>query len=82
MTATISAERLIEASNHALVRVHEFDGAGIDAKLAIFGLQPEAVRDLLEERWIEYRRDGGSDDYYLFVRGFVEGLLTGMQLAQ
>jgi hypothetical protein len=82
MSATISAERLIEASNHALVRVHEFDGAGVDAKLAIFGLESEAVRDLLEDRWIEYRRCGEGDDYYLFVRAMVEGLLTGMQLAQ
>jgi hypothetical protein len=53
MSATISAERLIEA-----------------------------VRDLLEDRWIEYRRCGEGDDYYLFVRAMVEGLLTGMQLAQ
>jgi hypothetical protein len=82
MNATISAEQLIEASDHALVRVHEFDGAGIDAKLAVFGLQPEPVRDLLEKRWIEYRLDGGGDDYFLFVRGFVEGLLTGLQLGR
>jgi hypothetical protein len=82
MAPAISGERLIEASNHALVRVHEFDGAGIDVKLAVFGLEPEPLRALLEERWIEYRLDGGGDDYFLFVRGFVEGLLTGLQLVR
>jgi hypothetical protein len=80
MTAAISERQLIEASDHALVRAHEFDGADIDMKLAIFGLQPEPVRALLERRWVAYRLAGEDGDYFLFVRGFVEGLLTGLQL--
>jgi hypothetical protein len=80
MTAAISEQQLIEASDHALLRAHEFDGAGVDMKLAVFGLQPEPMEALLKKRWTEYRRDGAGDDYFLFVRGFVEGLLTGLQL--
>jgi hypothetical protein len=79
MTVAISERQLIEASDHALLRAHEFDGAGIGAKLAIFGLETEPVLALLERRWVEYQRDGDSD-HFVFVRGFIEGLLTGLQL--
>lgn len=84
MPATITAPQLAEALHHALGRVHEFDDGDIDMKLAVFGLQTQAVADLLEQRWTAYRDEhtDSADSHVLFVRGFVEGLLTGLQLSQ
>lgn len=82
MPSAITDIELFDALNHALGRVHEFDGGGIDAKLAVFGLQADAVHRLLQQRWVQYRDDheDSGDANIVFVRAFVEGLLTGMQL--
>lgn len=81
MTVAIEREQLFEALHDAVARMHEFDDEG--GKLGVFGLNPEAVRDVLNVRWLMYvnELDGASvADHNLFVRGFVEGLLTGIQL--
>lgn len=75
---------LLEALDDACAVAHEFDGAGIDEKLAAFGLNGDDVREVLAERWEEYRRFhiGEADrDHRLFIQGFVEGLITGKKLA-
>lgn len=81
MTDAVTSEQLIGALNHALSRVHEFDE--LDDKLGAFGLPTPAVYGLLCERWLRYRDEleDTAANQALFVRGFVEGLLTGMQLA-
>jgi hypothetical protein len=79
----ITIDDLFDAFNDALARIHEFDGGGVDAKLAAFGLDAEAVRQLLEDRWLAHGKDlDGEAGHRLFVQGFVEGLVTGMQLRQ
>jgi hypothetical protein len=82
MVQTITDVQLFEAVNHALAAVHEFDH--IEGKLAVFGLEVEAVHRLLQERWRCYRDETeySADAHFMFVRAFVEGLLTGMQLGR
>ena len=76
----ITTEEVFDAFNHALARIHEFDGGGVEAKLTAFGLDAESVRQLLEERWIAHRGQFEGASHVVFVQGFVEGLVTGMQL--
>ncbi len=78
--APITTEQLFDAFNHALARIHEFDGAGVETKLAAFGLDSESVRQLLEERWIAHQGQFEGASHVVFVQGFVEGLVTGLQL--
>ena len=78
--APITTEELFDAFNHALARIHEFDGGGVEAKLAAFGLDAESVRQLLEERWVAHRGQFEGASHVVFVQGFVEGLVTGLQL--
>jgi hypothetical protein len=75
--AVITGEQLWTALHHALARVHEFDD--LTAKLGEFGLNADDVHDVLLERWQQYP-EGRQPAITVFVRGFVEGLLTGLQL--
>lgn len=77
-TAHVTRDQLFAALYDALGKVHEFDE--LDDKLAVFGLQTDDVHDLLNRRWQDYLRDGACSSHVEFVRGFVEGLLTGLQL--
>lgn len=76
----VTAEQLAEALGHALGRVHEFDT--IEDKLAVYGLDPDAVAKVLGERWTRYRdeHEDSDDSAIVFIRAWVEGLLTGMQV--
>lgn len=74
----LTREQLFEALDDALALAHEFDGAGLEAKLAAFGLDMEDVADALKDRWEDNvsGREGGQ----AFVSGFTEGLITGVML--
>lgn len=77
----VTTDELFAAFNEALARIHEWDGAGADFKLAVFGLEPESVRGLLEQRWDIYcREDPEATTATRFAQAFAEGLITGMQL--
>lgn len=78
VTAHITRDELFDALYDALGKVHEWDE--IDDKLAVFGLDTDDVHDLLDRRWRDYLVDGVNESHVEFVRGFVEGLLTGLQL--
>jgi hypothetical protein len=65
----ITTEQLFDAFNDAIARIHEFDGAGVEAKLAAFGLDSEAVRQLLEERWIAHQGQIDGPSHRVFVQG-------------
>lgn len=79
--AVITADQLFDALDDALARIHEWDGGSVTDKLAAFGLDAEAVRQLLEQRWLAHGKTfEGAEAHLLFVQGFVEGLVTGMQL--
>ena len=38
------------------------------------------MRQLLEERWIAHKGQFEGASHVVFVQGFVEGLVTGLQL--
>lgn len=81
MIATpISADDLLRALHDALGRVHEFDE--LADKLHVFGLQPDGMHDVVKQRWQDYRdnHEDSAEGHIVFVQGFVEGLLTGLQL--
>lgn len=80
----VTKEELLRALDDACAIAHEWDGEGISAKLAAFGLDALDVGEVLAERWEEYRKfhQGDDDrDHLLFIQGFVEGLITGKKLA-
>lgn len=80
--ADITREQLFAALDHAVSRVREWEGAGVDSKLAVFGLDVDDVGDLLDDRWRAYEQLVNPDEpHLLFVQGFIEGIVTGLQLA-
>lgn len=79
----ITRADLFDAFNHAVARIHEWDGAGVEAKLAAFGLQIDDVVDLLRDRWEQHQPLADPEQpHLLFVQGFTEGLITGLQLSR
>lgn len=78
-----NTNELFCALDDAIAIAHEWDGAGIAAKLQAFGLDPEEVAEVLRERIEAYRDEfsEGEPDV-AFTQGFVEGLITGRKLDQ
>lgn len=75
--------QLLEVYASVDARVREWDGAGLDVKFAAFGLDVDAVHVLLQDRWLAHTKAAGHEaGAPFFVQGFVEGLLTGLQIAQ
>lgn len=80
-TLEITRDQLFDALYDALGLVHEWDS--IADKLGVFGLDTDDVHDLLDRRWAQYLNSGADPKQANgFVRGFVEGILTGLQLGR
>lgn len=80
-----NAEQMLGALDDAIAIGHEFDGAGIDEKLAPFGLNADAVRAVVQARWDSANANADLSDeevYKVFVRAFTEGLLLGTMLGR
>lgn len=82
MPVAIGDKELFEAVNNTLALVHEFDQ--IEDKLAVFGLRVDDVHHVLQERWAAYvaATEHTEAAHVIFVKSYVEGLLTGMQLVR
>lgn len=80
----ISNDELFEALDYACAIAQEWDGkkpGKINAQLEALGLDPDAVRELVQERWEKYEPLFDADaPHLLFVQGFTEGLMTGAVL--
>lgn len=79
----ISNDELFEALDYACAIAQEWDGepGKVKAQLEALGLDPEAVRELLHERWEKYAPlFDPANPHLLFVQGFTEGLMTGAVL--
>lgn len=80
----MDAHVLFDALDDGLAVVSEWDGGTIEEKLQAAGLDPDAVKTVIEERFEAFR---ASPDYnlnfddpavvQLFAAGVAEGLLAG-----
>lgn len=67
----------------AVAREHEDDQGAttIVHKLAVFGIDAEALREVLLERWETYRGQFNPDEpHLLFAQAMTEGLLAGLKM--
>lgn len=82
MTVTITGQQLVTALHEALARLQEYES--LDDKLAVYDLSVPSLEAVLTARWSVYSAEFGKalagDRHHLLVRGFIEGLLTGLQL--
>ena len=80
----MEAQDVMDALDDGLAVVSEWDGASVEDKLNAAGLNPDAVKLAIEERFEAFRE---SPDYRLilampggielFAAAFAEGLLAG-----
>lgn len=66
---------LARGLNDGIAQVREWDD--VQDQLAALGLDATAVHDLVRERWGMF--DGLGEPHELFIRGFLEGLITGLK---
>lgn len=79
----ITRDDLFEALDYACAIAQEWDGeeGKVRAQLEALGLDPDAVRELLHDRWEKYEHlFDASQPHLIFVQGFTEGLMTGAVL--
>jgi hypothetical protein len=72
---------LSQTTSDALARWREFDE--LEERVAAFGLELDEVRATISERWEANQIAAtGERDQQVFARGFVEGLLAGVQASR
>lgn len=72
---------VLESFDDAIAVLQEFEGAPIEEKLAVFGIEASEMRDVLAQRWAVYRHDfDPAQPHLVFVQALVEGLLAGLFL--
>lgn len=77
----MAAGDVLASFDDAVAVLQEFDGAPIDEKLAVFGVDASEMREVLEQRWEVYRHGYDPEQPHLvFVQALVEGLLAGLFL--
>lgn len=78
---TITHDEVVRALDDAVALSREFDGLDIRVKLRALGLDADGLADLLVDRWRQHRPGfDPSRPYELLAQGWLEGLLTGLQL--
>lgn len=76
------AERIFEAMDDMVARMQELQGADLETKLAMVGLDADGVHAVLAERWeLAEPNLRGVEAYLAYTQGFLEGLLLRTQLA-
>lgn len=66
----------------AIAQEHRGDGAStIEQQLSVHGVDADALREVLAERWEAYRKDfDPANPHLIFVQAMTEGLLAGLKL--
>lgn len=79
----IGVLQLAGALNDALAVTREWDDGDIEAKLAAHGLDAEAVRRLLADRWQAHAEAlTPRASFEGFAPVFLEGLITGLMVGR
>lgn len=77
----ITVDEMMEAFDYACAIREEWRGASIEDMLRAFGLDPDTVREVLEDRWAKYEDlfDPARPEL-LFVQGWTEATMMMLML--
>lgn len=81
-----TVEDIEQAVDEATALCQERAGLPLAAKLAPFGIDPETLTEVLNDRWEAYRAEHSdlpeAEAKRLFARAYAEGMLVGRRLGR